>query len=147
MFSISADAFLKSFKAARKKLASDVFKALRRAAELARDHAKATRLFKDDTGELRKSIKVVSVNQSQVEVHATARHAEWVEKGNGFRTGAQYIYPRRCPFLIFRIDGRTIFAKRVRTTTPRPFMAEAQKHAESEFVKDCVTAANNMFAG
>jgi hypothetical protein len=142
---INADAFLKSMREARKKLSKAVYAAVRRAAKLAADHARKTTLFKDNTGDLRRSIKPKYINNSHAQAVATSRHAEWVERGNGFRGNARYIYPKRSPFLIFKVGNRTIFAKKVRTTQPRPFMDEAGKFAEPAFIVMCQEAVSNMF--
>lgn len=144
-FKIDATAFLKSMKDARKKLAKSIMIVVRRAAELAASHARNTTLFKDKTGELRRSIETHYIDKYHAQAQATARHAEWVERGNGFRTGAEFIYPKRAPFLVFEVDNRKILARRVRTTTPMPFMEQARKYVEPHFVQACRDAVSNMF--
>lgn len=148
MIKIDGSAFRKSIRAARKRLASLVLKAVRRAAELTRTHAKASKLFKDRTHKLRRSIQaplVVGGTNPAALVDVTSKHAAWIEYGNGFRTNADYIYPKKHPFLVFTVDGRKIVTRRVRTSKPRPFMAEARKSAEPVFQQMCVDAINNMF--
>lgn len=140
---IEASAFLRAMRAARKRFAEAVIAAVRHAAELALEQARATNNFKDQTGALRKSIRA-SFGQYEGHVDATAKHAVWVERGNGPVGG--YIYPKHAPMLVFHIGGRKIVTHRVKTSAPRHFMADAAKHAKPFFERACEDAARNMFA-
>ena len=139
--------FVASVKAAEKKLARDVIQAIKKSAETARDHAKATSLFKNRTGELRSKIKVRWAGSYHAQTHTgDTKHAAWVEYGNGFRRpGQEYIYPKKAKFLRFEINGQTFFRRRVKHSKPRPYMAEAREHAVPVFERLCVEAVNTMF--
>lgn len=145
MIRIDSKAFVKSMMTARKTLSRLVIKAVKRVAQLAADHAKATSLFKDRTGQLRSNIKPSSVSAFHSKVTANRPYSAWVENGNGFRSGAQFIYPKKAKFLRWEVDGKVHFARRVRTSKPRPFMAEAEKHTTTLFEQLCVDAVNGMF--
>ena len=145
MFTINSKAFVASMMAARVTLARRVIQALRRTAEKAAQFASKSGLYRHRTGQLSKSIRPKLVNDTHAQAAATAKHAAWVENGNTFRTGAAFIYPKHSKFLKFSIDGSTIFARRVKASKPRPFMAEAARKTEPLFDRMCRSAVDRMF--
>lgn len=105
-------------------------------ARAAEANAKRTTLFKDDTGELRSSIRRVGApkfysGRAEARVAATARHAVFVEHG----TRPHIIAARRAPYLRFQVNGSWVSKKMVRHpgTKPTAFMAIAGHDAEREF--------------
>lgn len=80
------------------------------------------------TGELKRStspdpVRITGPWSLESGVSARARHALFVHEG----TRPHVIRPRRANALVFDIDGRTVFARRVRHpgTRPRPFLRRA----------------------
>lgn len=145
MIRIDASALLRQIRLGRVKLATAVYAAVKSAAKLTSDLAKQGN-FESDTGALKRSIRPVYESRDSARAEATARHAAWVERGNGFRLGsAKFIYPKRAPFLVFHIDGRKIVTRRVRTSKPRGYMAAARRLVAPLFVKMCNDAVKNMF--
>lgn len=142
---IDAKAFLASVRRARKQIAKGVYAAVRRAAELTAERASATGLFQDRTGGMRRGIHAEVLSDTSARAGTSAKQAAWVENGNGFRTGASRIYPKRHPFLVFRVDGQKVVARSVATSKPRPFMAEAARSVEPTFIELCREAVDNMF--
>jgi hypothetical protein len=52
-------------------------------------------------------------------------YAYWVHEGNGPR--GSRITPKKSAFLVFEIDGRKIFVRSVRTSTPIPYLRDQLK--------------------
>lgn len=130
---------------AQKQLGVLVLHALQKASEAAAQAASKSGLFVNRTGRLQKSIDHKMLGKFRARTSAKAKHAAWVEHGNTFKTGAQYIYPKNGKFLKFHIDGRTVFARRVKASKPRPFMNEAARKTEPLFVRLCNEAIQRMF--
>lgn len=145
MFRIDSKAFVASMRAGQKRLALLVVQALQRSAEKAAQTASKSGLFVNRTGRLQKSIGHKMTGKFRASTSASAKHAAWVEHGNTFRSGAKYIYPKNGKFLKFSIDGKTVFARRVKASKPRPFMAEAARKTEPLFERLCREAVDRMF--
>jgi len=140
--SIDTSGFVKAMRVARARFATVVISLVRKHLRLTAARARASRLFKSDTGELRRSIKASFSGSYEGKVDATARHAVWVERGNG--PAGSYIYPRRAPMLVFTVRGTKIVARRVRTTKPRPYMAEAARIEGPFFERACRDAVRAL---
>ena len=101
---------------------------LDKTAELAQKRAKATTLFKDNTGGLRKAIGIQKNGKMARTVIADKFYAFYVEEGNNQK--GPYIYPKRAKALHFFINGQEIFAKRVRSHGPLPFLRVSRDFTE-----------------
>jgi len=90
-------------------------------------HAKATTLWKDQTGKTRRSIAGRAQGAIYGEVKA-AGAAKYLEHG----TPPHVIEPKRGGALRFVVAGRTVFARRVQHpgTAERPFMQQARDHGQ-----------------
>src|SRR5690606_39028417 len=80
-------------------------------------------------GTLRSSIRTaVRVSGTKVvgHVYSDLDYSVYVQRGTGlYGPAGRPIRPRRSPFLVFDVGGRTVFAREVRGTPPQPFMLEA----------------------
>jgi hypothetical protein len=101
--------------------------AVKAAVTAAVDDAKATTLFKDQSGALRKSITGTSFGL-EGSVTADAGVAKFIENG----TRPHVIEARGSGTLAFVANGSTVFARRVNHpgTAPRPFMEHAKQVGE-----------------
>ena len=81
---IDARAFLQDFHALELDLRRAVKEAVAVAAKAAEDHAKATTLYNDRTGNLRKSTRGVSAFIAEGEIRADMPYAQFVENGRPF---------------------------------------------------------------
>jgi len=103
---------------------------------VAQKHAKASRAFKGNV--LRRNINIIYNGMFARTVIADKFYAYWVEFGNNQK--GPYIYPKRAKALHFWINGKEIFAKRVRAHGPLPFMRPAgdfaRKKAKGIMVKE-----------
>jgi hypothetical protein len=145
MVTLQTAAFVQSMKGAKKALARFVIDALKVSSQRAAEYAINSGLFRHRTGALRKSIRPKMVSNFHAKTIAGAKHAAWVEHGNTFRTGAQWIYPKRGKFLKFTLDGTKFVVRRVRASKPRNYMAEAARKTEPLFERLCIDAVNRMF--
>ncbi len=90
----------------------------------------AVQLMRSDvpqkTGRLRRSFRVRSATQRRAQVGGHYS-AFFIDRG----TKAHVIRPRKAPRLIFRDEGRTIFARKVNhpATRAQPFRARAAREA------------------
>lgn len=102
------------------------------ATRAAHENAKSTPLFNDRTGKLRASIEGFDTGAFTGKVHAGTPYATFMENG----TRPHVILPRNGPFLIFQINGATIFARKVNHpgTKKRPFMATAKARGTTVFI-------------
>ena len=121
-------------------------RALLLTAQATATYAKQTRLFKNRSGELRKSIRGELHGNLEARTVADAKHAYWVENGNK-PAGSDWIYPTKSKFLRFTIDGTTFFRKRVRPAAPRPFMHEAREAAVPLFERLMAAGMAGVFSG
>lgn len=64
---------------------------------------------------------------------AKKRYAQWVEYGNGPINGR--IFPKSKKALRFVVNGKTIFAKSVKASQPKPYMSKAVKFEEENLTK------------
>jgi hypothetical protein len=85
--------------------------------------AATSTVFKDRTGELRGRIDIVDTGAFRKRLISRAKHSKWVNSG----TQSHVIEPKNGAFLVFKIGGRTIYARKVNHpgTQPRPFMDNA----------------------
>lgn len=81
-------------------------------------------------GSLKKSIEWRSSSENSREIFSNKEYAFYQEFGNN-QKGA-YITPKNKKALSFVIAGKQIFAKKVKTHGPIPFMSEGAKKAESK---------------
>ena len=86
-------------------------------------NAKASTLYKGN--ELRQSIKMIVNGQLARTVIADKDYASYVEFGNNQK--GPYIYPVNAKCLHFKINGKDIFAKRVKAHSEIPFMRDSVK--------------------
>jgi hypothetical protein len=96
-------------------LASGTSRELIRITDGAHSSARATTAFHDKTGALRQSIVYGfrgsgSFGSRTGFVRAGAKHASFIESG----TKPHPIYPRKKKLLAFRVNGRWVYARRVR---------------------------------
>lgn len=126
------------------KLRAGAERALVLSAQGAAFHAKATKKFKNRTGELRSSIRVKNTGGLTAEVVADAKHAFWVENGNKPASGDR-IYPKNAKALRFEINGTVFFRRWVRPAAPRKFMQEARDAAVPLFERLLSTATATAF--
>ena len=96
-----------------------------------RDDAKGTTLWKDQTGDTRKSIHDVqdTITEGFVEAGEASRYLEYGTPDHG---------PVRAKALRFEINGHVIFRRFVRGITARPFMQHARDRGEitAEYATD-----------
>lgn len=90
--------------------------------------AQQSRSFRSRTGNLVRSIQVLAPDRWNRVVSANAPYAHYVEFGNN-RNGP-WIYPKYKKALKFELNGQTVFAKRVRSHGPLPYMTPARDRAE-----------------
>lgn len=69
--------------------------------------------------------KTVAYKNSALDqgIKADTHYASWVEFGNG--PAGSKIYPKKSSVLHFTIDGKEVFVKWVKASTPKPFMINA----------------------
>lgn len=100
---------------------------LDRMAELQQTNAmSSTKYITRSQNGLRANIKISKPGPFERRVLADARHAWWIENGNG--TPGEYIYPKKAKFLRFisPTTGEVVYAKRVRVSLARRPMETAQ---------------------
>ena len=120
-------AFLAALHKATQQFENHVEAAIEDIAEVARDKAKASTLFGGSVnGGLRGAIRILGNGQLAKTVLADKDYAFYVEYGNNQK--GPYIYPVHAKALHFYINGEEIFAKRVRSHGPLPFMEEAKEY-------------------
>lgn len=88
------------------------------------------------SGELAKNTVAYKNSALDQGIIANKFYASWVEYGNG--SPGSRIYPTKSSCLHFFVHGQEIFAKWVRASKPRPFMATAlifEQNNASEIVK------------
>lgn len=102
-------------------------------AEIGQHAAQTSQLFKGGTGDnsLRNNIKIIPSGSYTRTVLADKDYAYYVEYGNA--QSGPIIYPKRAKALRFVANGKTIFAKWVRASKPRPFMAAAELYTETKY--------------
>jgi hypothetical protein len=101
--------------------------------------AKGTTIYKDRSGTLRKETKFIPQSDFQKQVVADTPYAWYIEAGNRPGGSGEWIYPKTKKFLRFEIDGNVIFARRVRSHGPLPFMMPAREWmANSDIVHKAV---------
>jgi len=106
-------------------------KAVHEIAKIVQFKARTSTLFKGTA--LRKAIGIQNNGSLSRTVLADKDYAGYVEYGNNQK--GSYIYPVRAKALHFRINGQEIFAKKVRSHGPLPFMRVARDFAEKEAPK------------
>lgn len=106
--------------------------ALHQVAIVAMTNARSSNAFKDRTGDLRRSIRILEPGRYERQIIADTPYAGYVELGNGPPGGR--IYPKNGAKAIpLRINGGfdLIFRKWVRTHQGKPFFLPAANLAES----------------
>jgi len=120
-------AFIAALAKAGQQFASKVENSLEDIAKVAQQQAKSSHLFGGSVnGGLRAAIKILSNGRFSRTVLADKDYAGYVEYGNNQK--GPYIYPIRAKALHFFMNGKEIFAKRVRAHGPLPFMDEAKQY-------------------
>jgi len=130
-----ADDYIKHIKQIVNELPGTIQHTLDTVSEIVQTNAKSSTLFKNRTGRLRSSIEVTKVSLFKNMIGTKVSYAGYVEFGNRPNGTGMYIYPKRAKFLKFTINGKTIFARRVRSHGPLPFLGNAVKLGES-FIPD-----------
>lgn len=143
MFRMQTEAFVKSMKAASKRLETFVGVAVDRTAQAASTYAKLTTLFRHRTYSLRSSIEATRTGKFSARTSANAKHAAYMEYG----TVRHDIFPRRKKALRFVQNGAVQFRSRVSHpgTKPRPFMQQARDRVEPLFDRLCREVADRIF--
>ena len=95
-------------------------------ADIAITSAQQTTLFNN---RLKESTHFVSSGAFSGEVVDDRSYAFYLEEGNNQQ--GPYIYPTRAKCLHFKINGQDIFAKRVRSHGPLPFVGNGRDQAAS----------------
>ena len=131
-FVVHAKDTISDLERTRNDLSAAVRQLLGQLASAAYLHARATKSFKDRTGNLRNSIQRGERSPWALFVKAGgpgARYAKFVEEG----TKAHEIRARRATFLRFEKDGEVVFRRRVfhPGTKPTRFMQSARNVAEA----------------
>lgn len=104
--------------------------------EIVQTNAKSSKKFKDFTGKLRSGINFKRLNPTTWRVSTDQGYSNYVEFGNN--KGGPYIYPKKAKALRFITrEGKVVFAKRVRSHGPLPFLKPAADLARS-FLPDFV---------
>lgn len=144
MIRIETEPFVRWLKARHEKLADGASRAVFLAAQSAAIFAKQTKLFKDRTGRLRKSIKAVQTGKYSARAIAGTNHAYYIENGNKPRSG-NVIRPKKAKALRFKLNGVVVFRKFVTPADPRPFMREARNVAMPVFERYVQIATQDAF--
>jgi hypothetical protein len=119
--------FIAALRKAEQQFIPTINEALDEIAEIAQQKAKSTTLFGGSaTGGLRGSINIHKNGSFSRMVLAEKDYAGYVEYGNNQK--GPYIYPIKAKALHFWINGREIFAKKVRSHGPLPFMNDAKEY-------------------
>jgi hypothetical protein len=119
--------FLAALRRAEQQLIPTISAALDEIAEVAKNHAKSTTLFKGAANSgIRAAIKVLNAGQLARTVLADKDYAGYIEYGNNQK--GPYIYPVKAKALHFFANGSEIFAKKVRSHGPLPFMEDAKTY-------------------
>lgn len=139
MIRIDSGAFRKWLIQARTKIPINNARAMDRIARLAATDAKRSARFTSRTYRLRRSIRAQLLTPYHSRTIADAKHAFWVENGNGPRGGR--IYPKTAKALRFELNGVVHFRKWVHTALPRPFMRDARHAALPLFSRLVIEAA------
>lgn len=99
-----------------------------RGAQLARD----TKLFHND-GPLKQATEFRKATAFAGYVIADKPYAYWLEEGNNQQ--GPFIKPVFAKALHFFINGHEVFAKKVKSHPPLPFMAQARDQLEKEAIQ------------
>jgi hypothetical protein len=139
LIKIDTSAFREWLSQARAKLPVNNARALSRVAREAAVHAKRSSRYQSHTYALRKSIRGELRSPYHSRTIADAKHAGWVENGNGPRGSRIYPRraeaPRRAKVLRFVLNGVVHYRKWVYAATPRPYMADARHAALPLFTR------------
>jgi hypothetical protein len=114
-------------------------------AEIGVTNARSTRLFKDQSGKLRKQIKLIPAGKLARSIIADTPYAPYVELGNRPNGTGQYIYPVKAKALRFVVNGEVIFRRRVKAHGPLPFMGTAHKLLLSFLPDHFINAFSRLF--
>lgn len=128
-----AEDYIKQCLAIVNNLPETIQKSLDTLSEITKTNAKSSTLFKNRTGKLRSSIEITKAGLFKNIIGTKVSYAKYLEFGN--HQNGPWIYPKRAKALRFVIDGKVIFAKRVRSHGPLPFLGKAVQLAES-FIPD-----------
>lgn len=92
--------------------------------EIGTQAAQNTDLFKNN-GPLKRATGFIRNGEWSGKVLANKPYAYYLEYGND--PGGGFIFPKNAKALRFKINGETIFAKKVKAHGPLPFMDKARK--------------------
>ncbi len=89
--------------------------------------------FKNQTGNLRRSIQKQVTSPYRGIVYTDEKYGEYVEFGTRPRT----IYPKNGKFLAFKVNGKMVFARKVNHpgSKPYPFMRPAFENTKDDVEK------------
>jgi hypothetical protein len=104
---------------------------LQKAGELGVKEAGNTDLFKTSDNFRNKIITQPTSKTSQV-VWSTAPYSSYLEYGNN--SGGPFIYPTKAKALHFFVNGEEVFAKKVHSHGPLPYMSNAKEVVESQLI-------------
>lgn len=143
-YTIEATEFDKWFQKRVTKLSDGASRAVLLAAQGAALFAKQTKMFKNRSGALRKSIKAYRTGKFSARATAGTDHAFYIENGNK-PTGSNVIRPKKAKALRFKLNGVVVFRKFVTPADPRPFMRQARDVAVPVFERYALIAAKDAF--
>jgi hypothetical protein len=114
------------------------------AGNLGQEAARNTNRFKNN-GPLRAATNFHETGEYTGFVLADKSYAIFLEDGNN--AGGAFIYPVHAKALHFKIDGKDIFAKKVRSHGPLPFMKDAQEKVENNIEEIFNKNFDKIFGG
>ena len=124
MFKVDASGLYKTIANLHNGLASALEKALQEVAEQGAQVARTEREYQSHSASGLESATVAYKNSAFNQgIIANKPYASWVEYGNG--PPGSRIYPIHAKALHFTINGQEVFAKSVKASAPKPFMAKA----------------------
>lgn len=109
------------------KLSSTTESTVRDLADIGIKAAQETNLFKTSST-FKEHVIFVPLDETSGFITFDADYGHWLEEGNNQK--GSYIYPVNGKALKFQVNGQTIFAKKVKTHGPLPFMSNAREKVE-----------------
>jgi hypothetical protein len=115
--SVNVSALTKALRKIADQLPSTIDDGLERVAEIGATNAKSSKLYKDQTGELRQNTKFFKSGIGSRTIIADKFYSNYIEYGRG------PVYAKKAKALRFVINGVVFFRKSVKASKPRPFMS------------------------
>jgi hypothetical protein len=146
MFKIDATKLHKSIANLHNGLESALGKALQEVAEQGANVARTQHEYKSHGGNGLEANTVAYKNSALDQgIIANKPYASWVEYGNG--PAGSRIYPVSAKALHFVVNGQEVFAKSVKASAPKPFMAKALSFVNQSGANIVHDHLNNFFKG